>query len=189
MPQKCIFSIGSNQGDSLATITAAIKELEQTPGLDVDAVSSFYRTKPVGDENQPDFLNAAVRVQSTLTPLTLLRRTQAIEKKHGRLRDPSRPKGPRTLDIDLIVIDDLESHSAELTLPHPAAHLRGFVLVPWAEIDPEALLPQGRIIDLINQLDVSGIEKFPVNSPRRTLTKALMSKPMDVNMYNPVKGL
>lgn len=160
MPVKCVFALGSNQGESLEILSSAVSELSKTPGLSVAKVSSVYRTKPVGDAEQSDFLNLVLLAESGLVPPVLLRRTQAIEKEYGRLRDPLRPKGPRTLDIDIIQVSGYESKTSELTLPHPAAYSRAFVLVPWLEIDPEAVLPQGRISDLVPNLDLSGIEKY-----------------------------
>jgi len=146
-----VFSLGSNEADSPALLQAAVDRLAETPNLRIVAVSPVYRTAPVDAPPQPDFLNLVVLAESTLEPLTLLERVQAIEDAYGRVRDI--PHGPRTLDIDLVKVGDRTSDTDRLRLPHPRAATRAFVLVPWLDIDPDAELPQGRIAGLADRLD------------------------------------
>ena len=153
-----VFSLGSNLGDSLETLQGAVNTLALTPGLELTGVSSVYRTAPVGGPAQDDFLNVVVTGSSTLTTDVLLERAQAIEQAFGRTR--LERWGPRTLDIDLVAVGDLRVESADLTLPHPRAHERAFVLVPWLEIDPDAQLPdRGRLADLVAALATDGVER------------------------------
>ena len=104
--------------------------------------------------------NLVVIADSTLEPLTLLDRCQAIEQAYERRRDPDHPGGPRTLDIDLIVVGKRTSETPELMLPHPHAHERAFVLVPWLDIERRATLPQGRVDDLVATMDTSVVQKL-----------------------------
>ncbi len=157
---QVVFSLGSNEGDSLEILQAAVDRLAETPNLILVDVSPVYRTKPVGNTDQPDFLNLVVIADSTLEPSTLLERGQAIESAYGRYRDPDNPGGPRTLDIDLIMVGKRTSQTDDLTLPHPRAHERAFVLVPWLDIEPRATLPQGRVDDLVATMDTSGVEQL-----------------------------
>jgi 2-amino-4-hydroxy-6-hydroxymethyldihydropteridine diphosphokinase len=118
-------------------------------------VSSVYETKPVdAPDGSPDFLNAVLLVDTTLSVAMLLDRAKAVESAFGRER--GEVNAPRTLDVDLIVVGDRLSVTDELTLPHPRAHERAFVLVPWHEIDPRAQIPgKGKIADLLEGLDTS----------------------------------
>ncbi|MEO6830182.1 MAG: 2-amino-4-hydroxy-6-hydroxymethyldihydropteridine diphosphokinase [Acidobacteriaceae bacterium] len=127
-------ALGSNLGNRGEHLLSAVDALH-TLGT-VRAVSSFYETAPVGTIAQPDFLNAVAELQTELAPLTLLASLLQIEQQHGRDRDASPPKGPRTLDLDLLACDDLVLETPTLTLPHPALAERQFVLVPLAEIAP-----------------------------------------------------
>jgi len=136
---EVVLALGSNVGASQDTLRAAVQALRDLAGLDVVAVSPLARTAPVGGPDQPDFLNAVVIGRTTLAPLDLLRATQEIEREHGRER--LERWGPRTLDIDLIVYGGILAVTDELELPHPRAHQRAFVLQPWAQIDPDAVLP------------------------------------------------
>jgi 2-amino-4-hydroxy-6-hydroxymethyldihydropteridine diphosphokinase len=129
--------LGSNLGDRLATLRTAVLRLETLGG--VNAVSSLYETEPVGDLEQPRFLNAVVALETALTPADLLRALLGIERDLGRTR--SFPDAPRTLDLDLLLVEDVILDTPELTLPHPRLHERAFVLVPLAEIAPETVHP------------------------------------------------
>ncbi len=154
-----VFSIGSNLGDRLAYLQAAVDALRTTPNLSVVDVSSVYETDPVGlVTDQPKFLNVIVRADSTLASLVLLERAQAIENAYRRTRDV--PGGPRTLDVDLIVVGERVKNTPVLTLPHPRAHERAFVLVPWLDIEPAATVPElGPVADLLAGLDRSGVRR------------------------------
>ena len=131
-------SLGANLGDRATTLRAAIEALRRLG--DVIAVSSLYETAPVGYRDQPEFLNAAVVLRTDLTPEALLEATQAIEQEFGRQH--SFPNAPRTLDIDLIYLDDLILTSPHLTIPHPRAAERAFVLIPLREIAPDLRVPR-----------------------------------------------
>lgn len=155
--RQVVFSLGSNLGDRLAYLQGAIDLLRTTPTLSIVDISGVYETSPVGPvQDQPDFLNLVVRADSTLASLVLLERAQAIEKNFLRTREV--PGGARTLDVDLVTVGERVKNTHELTLPHPRAHQRAFVLVPWLEIDPEATLPGvGRVADLVSDLDTTGV--------------------------------
>ena len=146
---KVVIALGSNIGDTNSHLHHAIDELAKH--IEVTAVSSFYKTAPVGGPAQDDFLNAVLIGQSEMDPLDLLVEMQEIEAMAGRTRDVH--WGPRTLDLDLISFGDHEIHEPHLEIPHPRAHERAFVLEPWLEIDPEAeLIGHGFIKDLLAQL-------------------------------------
>lgn len=158
--RRVVFSLGSNLGDSLETLQRAVDALAATPDLIVTDVSPVYQTDPVGVTEQPDFLNLVVLAETTMPSLVLLERAQAIENAYGRVR--AERWGPRTLDIDIIVVGDRIRSSEPLILPHPRAHERAFVLVPWAAADPAAELPgYGRVADLLSGLDREGIRLLP----------------------------
>ncbi|MFC4067120.1 2-amino-4-hydroxy-6-hydroxymethyldihydropteridine diphosphokinase [Actinoplanes subglobosus] len=163
-----VLSIGSNLGDSLAHLRAAVGQL----GAAVVRVSGVYQTPPWGDSAQPPYLNAVLLVDDrTATARDWLTRAQACEAARGRVRDPDRRFGPRTLDVDVIAVreDDgtpVVDADPELTLPHPRAHLRAFVLVPWHAVQPEAELPgHGPIAALLDTpevaADVAGVTHRP----------------------------
>jgi 2-amino-4-hydroxy-6-hydroxymethyldihydropteridine diphosphokinase len=134
--------LGSNVGDSAAHLRAAL-ELLEAEGIEVDSVSSAYVTEPVGEVlDQPDFLNAAVRIRTELEPEELLDACKRVEAERGRSFDAPR-HSPRPLDVDLLLLGDLELSTDRLTLPHREVTSRRFVLVPLLELDPELTLPDG----------------------------------------------
>lgn len=149
-----VLALGTNLGDREATLASAVGSLRSLDGLAVTAISQPFATAPVGGPPQPAYLNAVVLADTTLGPAQLLAVTQAIEASHGRERVVR--WGPRTLDIDLITYgdsvsgDEVVQDDADLTLPHPRAHERAFVLAPWASVDPAARLrlPGGRLTDV-----------------------------------------
>lgn len=153
------FSLGSNMGDRLGYLQTGVDALRATPGLKVTAVSSVYETDPVGPvESQEDFLNIVVVTESTLASMVMLERAQAIEDAFGRVRTV--PGGPRTIDVDLIAVGNRVINTEELTLPHPRAHERAFVLVPWFEVDPDAeLVGRGPIAELLARIDITGVRR------------------------------
>jgi 2-amino-4-hydroxy-6-hydroxymethyldihydropteridine diphosphokinase len=144
--------LGSNVGDRYAHLRAALELLAQH-GVTVEAVSSVYETEPVGEIlDQPDFLNAAIRIETELEPEALLDVCKAIEVEQGRMLAGPR-HGPRPLDVDLLLLGDIELESERLTLPHPEATSRRFVLVPLLELDPELALPDGtRLSEALERL-------------------------------------
>lgn len=155
--RQAVLAIGSNLGERIARLQGAVSALEDTPEVNIVAISGVYETEPVDTpEGSGRFLNAVVLIDTTLTVHTLLERAQAIEDAFGRER--SEKNAPRTLDVDLIVVGDRVCDDDVLTLPHPRAHERGFVLIPWLEIDPEGEIPgRGFVADLITGVDTSGV--------------------------------
>ena len=146
---KAVVALGANLEEPRKAIELAIELLKQS--TDVTAVSSLYETAPVGGPEQDNYINAVVTLESELPAADLLALLHGIEKSMGRVREER--WGPRVIDLDLIQYGTLLSKSEELTLPHPRAHERRFVLEPWQEIDPEAiLLTHGRIDQLLEQL-------------------------------------
>jgi 2-amino-4-hydroxy-6-hydroxymethyldihydropteridine diphosphokinase len=135
--------LGSNVGDSAGHLRAAV-ELLEAEGIEVEAVSSTYVTEPVGEIlDQPDFLNAAVRIRTDLEPEKLLDACKRVEAERGRQFDLPR-HSPRPLDVDLLLLGDVEMSNDRLTLPHREVTTRRFVLVPLLELDPQLALPDGR---------------------------------------------
>lgn len=155
---RAVLALGANLGDPHGAIRGAMDVLDACEGITVIARSSLYRTAPVGGPEQPDFMNAVVVVETTLDPLELLACGHAVEQQWHRTRDVR--WGPRTLDVDVIVIDHVVSDDSVLTLPHPRAAERAFVLVPWLEVDPSARLDGTPIRDLLARLDTSDIERL-----------------------------
>ncbi|OAJ69598.1 2-amino-4-hydroxy-6-hydroxymethyldihydropteridine diphosphokinase [Methylobacillus sp. MM3] len=159
MSHRAFVALGSNLEDPQQQVLRALAELDGLPGTRVTAKSALYRTAPVGYDNQPDFINAAAEVSTTLEPLALLRALLALETAHGRERPF--PNAPRVLDLDLLLYDDLELHDPELTLPHPRLHERGFVLFPLADIAPELHVPgKAKVRDLLLVLPDQGVERM-----------------------------
>lgn len=158
--RKVVYSIGSNLGERLSNLQGAVDALRDTPDVIVVDVSSVYETDPVGGpEDSPAFLNIVVVAETTLDPRTLLERAQAIEAAFGRDRSAGR-WSPRTLDVDLILVGKDELDQPDLKLPHPLAGERGFVLVPWAEIDAGGTLPGvGQVGQLAARVDASGVRR------------------------------
>ncbi|WP_158374883.1 2-amino-4-hydroxy-6-hydroxymethyldihydropteridine diphosphokinase [Cellulosimicrobium cellulans] len=137
-PVEVVLAIGSNLGAAQDTLRDAVADLAAVPGLEVLDVSALARTAPVGGPEQPDFLNAVLIARTTLSPRDLLRATAEVERRHGRERLVH--WGPRTLDVDIIVYGDVSAVTDDLELPHPRAHERAFVLQPWAQVQPDAVL-------------------------------------------------
>lgn len=150
-----VLSIGSNLGDRMSHLQFAVAALDDYivgPG----AVSPVYETAPWGGVDQPAYLNAIVIVTGRRSPAQWLELAHVLEQAAGRVREVR--WGPRTLDVDLIVVDDVRSDDQTLTLPHPRAHERTFVLLPWLDVDPDASLPGwGPVADLVSTMDLSGV--------------------------------
>ena len=164
-----VLALGSNLGDRLANLQGGVDVLCAGPGLGAVAVSPVYETAPVGGPDQPDYLNAVLVAVTSLPPRAVLDRVRAAEQARQRVRGPR--WGSRTLDVDVIVYGDVVSGDPELTLPHPRAHARAFVLAPWHDVDPEAVIPgRGRIADLLAAADTAGIRRRPdarLQAPRQ----------------------
>lgn len=149
--RQLVLALGSNLGDRLATIQAGVDALAGVPGIALQAVSAVFETSPVGGPDQPDYLNAVLLASSKLPCQEILRCTQASEHAQGRVRTIR--WGPRTLDIDIVACGEEISGDPTLTLPHPRAHERAFVLLPWHDVDPGATLPgYGPVADLVASL-------------------------------------
>ncbi|GAA3231032.1 2-amino-4-hydroxy-6-hydroxymethyldihydropteridine diphosphokinase [Oerskovia jenensis] len=134
-----VLALGANLGDAQQTLRDAVTDLDRISGLEITDVSPLARTAAVGGPDQPDYLNAILLARTTLAPRALLHAVQGVENAHGRIR--AERNGPRTLDVDLIVFGTVTEFTADLELPHPRAHERAFVLEPWAQIAPDAVLP------------------------------------------------
>jgi 2-amino-4-hydroxy-6-hydroxymethyldihydropteridine diphosphokinase len=152
-----VLAFGSNLGDRYAHLRGAVQAL----GDAILAVSGVYQTPPWGDPDQPPYLNAVALVADDASAGAWLDRAHAIEDAAGRVRDPERRFGPRTLDVDVIAVwtdagEPVISDDPDLTLPHPRAHLRAFVLRPWLDIQPYAQLPgHGFLTDLVRREPVA----------------------------------
>lgn len=161
-PKRAVLSLGSNLGNRLDTLQGAIDALEDTPGMRVKAVSPVYETEPWGVEpgSQATYFNAVVIVRTTLPPSALLERAHAIEEAFERVRDER--WGPRTIDVDIVSYQDVLSDDPGLTLPHPRAHERAFVLVPWHDVEPGAEVPgHGPVSELLPELAGQGVTPRP----------------------------
>ena len=152
---RAYVGLGANLGDRAATLRRAIDLLAERPAIDVVGVSSFRETDPVGYLDQPRFLNAAVAVETSLTPSALLAALLDVERELGRVREGPR-YGPRTVDLDLLLMDDVVLDEPGLELPHPRLHERMFALEPLAELDPELVVPgRGPVRQLLLSLQSS----------------------------------
>ena len=156
--RRVVFALGSNLGERSANLQGAVSALADTPDVWVTAVSPVYETQPVdAPEGSPEFLNAVVLADTTLSAQRLLDRAQAVEDAFERERADV-TNAPRTLDIDIIVVGDRLSEESSLRLPHPRAHQRAFVLQPWCDIEPDAQIPGlGPIAKLLENVDRSGV--------------------------------
>ncbi|WP_030236061.1 2-amino-4-hydroxy-6-hydroxymethyldihydropteridine diphosphokinase [Streptomyces sp. NRRL S-455] len=157
-PKRAVVALGSNLGNRLENLQGAIDALEDTPGVRIKGVSPVYETEPWGVEpgSQPAYFNAVVVLKTTLPPSSLLERAHAVEEAFHRVRDEH--WGPRTLDVDIVSYADLVSDDPQLTLPHPRAHERAFVLAPWHDLDPDAQLPgHGPVAGLLDAVTREGV--------------------------------
>jgi 2-amino-4-hydroxy-6-hydroxymethyldihydropteridine diphosphokinase len=153
-----VLALGSNLGDRQDILQGAVDAIVGLPEVRVTAVSPVYETVPVGGPAQPDYLNAVVLAATALPARALLDQLHEIEAAFDRVRLVR--WGPRTLDIDIIVFGGERSDNPELTLPHPRAHERAFVLAPWHDVDPDAALPgRGPVADLLAQADRTGLRR------------------------------
>jgi len=150
---RAYVGLGSNLGDRSATLTRAVELLGERPGVHIVAVSSFHETVPVGYLDQPEFLNAAVAVETSLQPEALLAVLLGVEHELGRTREGPR-YGPRIVDLDLLLIEGATVDAPGLTVPHPRLHERAFALAPLAELDPSLVVPgHGPVAQLLERLE------------------------------------
>lgn len=144
MSTELVFiGLGSNLLNPMQQLKLAVQEIAQLPQTKVVKASSLYASKPMGPQNQPDYVNAVCKIATALSPYQLLDALQQIELKHGRVRKEER-WGPRTLDLDILLFGSLIEDTERLQLPHPGIAAREFVLVPLFEITPDLLMPDGQ---------------------------------------------
>lgn len=156
--RRVVLGIGSNQGTLMENLQGAVDALFDAPGLELVALSPVYQSTPVGGPPQDDYLNAVLVADTTLDADSLLERAQSVEEAFGRVREAR--WGPRSIDVDIIVLDEEQRSDKNLTLPHPRAHERAFVLRPWADVDPEAKLAgRGRVADLLADLPAQELHR------------------------------
>ena len=160
MPRERVFvGLGANLGDAASTLRLAVTQIGQLATTHIVAVSPFYRTAPVGATG-PDYTNAVVEISTELAPAALLQALHGIEAEHGRLR-PYR-NAPRTLDLDLLLYGQRISSDPALSLPHPRAHLRAFVLQPLLDIAPTLIHPLlGPLADCAAAVADQSIHRLP----------------------------
>lgn len=157
---RVYIALGSNLADPLHQVQSALDALAAIPDSQLIATSAFYRTPPYGPADQPDYLNAAIALDTALAPETLLDHTQRIELEQGRVRKAER-WGPRTLDLDILLFGDLTLNTARLTVPHYDMKNRAFMLLPLAEIAADLHFPDGEsVADCLARLDSSEIQRW-----------------------------
>jgi 2-amino-4-hydroxy-6-hydroxymethyldihydropteridine diphosphokinase len=139
-PVTAYVALGANLGDAAAALREALARIGQIPGVRLAGASGLYRTEPI-ESSGPDYFNAVARVQTSLSARELLHALQAIENRLGRVRPAGVVNAPRTMDLDLLLYDDLVCSDEELVVPHPRMHLRAFVLVPLLQIAPDIEIP------------------------------------------------
>ena len=145
--RRCFIGLGSNLEDPISQVSDALKELAHIPNTRVINQSRLYRSDPVGPAGQPDYINAVAELHTELSPIELLDALQSIEQAHQRRRLVR--WGPRTLDLDILLVDRELIVTERLTVPHPYMHEREFVLYPLAEIAPDLLLPNGESLSTL----------------------------------------
>lgn len=157
---RCYIGLGANLDDPLAQLQNAIQALKQIPDITVVAVSGFYGSKPMGPQDQPDYINAVAAIDTALTAEQLLDALQKVEQQHGRKRKAER-WGPRTLDLDILLYGDQVIATERLTVPHYGLRVREFVLYPLYEIAPQLNLPDGTVLSsLLAQVSQNGLQKL-----------------------------
>lgn len=160
--RRVVLALGSNIGDRGDILQGSVDAIAGIDGIQVTAVSPVYETVPVGGPPQPDYLNAVVLAEVTLGSRELLDRLHEVEAAFDRVRLVR--WGPRTLDLDIITVAGTRSDDPDLTLPHPRAHERAFVLAPWHDADPDAVLPgHGPVADLLHRVDQAGVRRSGVH--------------------------
>jgi len=166
---NCYIGLGSNLiADDIQPIerlNMALQDLSACDGIKIITTSPFYRSKPMGPQDQPDYINAVSQLQTMLSPHELLKELQQIETTHGRCRDNEQRWGARTLDLDLLLYGNVVLESSDLTLPHSGLYKRAFVVLPLNDISPELCLPDGMLMsDLVNNFVSSDIVKMDPGS-------------------------
>lgn len=160
MTHQAFVALGANLADPVAQVRAALAALDRLPQTRLVAASSLYRTAPIGLAGQPDFINAVAEIATDLAPEALLDALLATEAGFGRVR--AEKNGPRTLDLDLLLYDELTLDRPRLHLPHPRLHLRAFVVAPLAEIAPDCRIPgRGTVAAWLPAVATQRIERLP----------------------------
>ena len=160
MTVRCYIGLGANLTTPIAQLQRAVVALQQLPDSHLVAVSSFYGSKPMGPQDQPDYVNAVAAIDTRLLPEPLLDALQQIEQQQGRVRKAER-WGPRTLDLDILLYGNDTISSDRLTVPHYGLREREFVLYPLHEIAPELSLPDGTVLSsLLAQVALNGLQKL-----------------------------
>jgi len=154
--------LGSNIGGPGGQVLRAVEELASLAACRLAAASSLYRSRPLGPQDQPDFVNAVIALETSRPPFELLDELQRIEADHGRVRQER--WGPRTLDLDLLIFGEEQIDAPDLKVPHPELEKRSFVLIPLLEIAPGLDIPgRGKIDDLVRAINTCGLEKLPAD--------------------------
>jgi len=155
---RVYIGLGSNLEQPQQQILTAIKDIKAIAGVTLVAQSSLYHSPPMGPQDQPDYINAVVAVETELAPLALLDALQSIEQSHGRVR--KRHWGERTLDLDILLVDDRVINETRLSVPHPGIAERAFVVYPLAEIAPDLTIPgKGKLSDIQTQCPLDGLKQ------------------------------
>ncbi|RUR41168.1 2-amino-4-hydroxy-6-hydroxymethyldihydropteridine diphosphokinase [Vreelandella populi] len=155
--------LGSNLENPITQVRQAISELATLPLSQMHGTSSLYASRPVGPQDQPDFINAVVALKTQLSPLALLDQLQGLEQRHRRQRE--RPWGPRTLDLDLLLYGQEAISHPRLSVPHPHMQARAFVLAPLAELDASLTLNQQPLSHWLGQIPDPGIQRLVEDGP------------------------
>lgn len=164
---RAYIGLGGNLADPVQQVISALDELGSIPQSQLAGCSCLYRSAPIGPRDQPDYINAVAAIDTPLDAKILLHYLQEIERRHGRVRDGER-WGPRTLDLDLLLYGNEIFSDGELTLPHPRAHQRAFVLVPLYSIAPDVMIPgKGKVVDLLQACRSQHIEVVDSIVPAR----------------------
>jgi len=162
MAERCYIGLGANLIDPVAQLKRAVAALALLPATQLRQVSQFYSSKPMGPQDQPDYVNAVVALDTELSAQQLLAELQQIELQQGRERKAER-WGPRTLDLDILLYGQLQLTTAQLTIPHYGMRQREFVLYPLFELAPELILPDGTPLTmLIKQVPLNGLQPLPL---------------------------
>ncbi|WP_449357722.1 2-amino-4-hydroxy-6-hydroxymethyldihydropteridine diphosphokinase [Alishewanella longhuensis] len=164
MAERCYIGLGANLTEPVAQLKRAVAALALLPATQLRQVSQFYSSKPMGPQDQPDYVNAVAAIDTVLTPQQLLAALQKIEQQQGRERKAER-WGPRTLYFDILLYGQLQLNTPQLTLPHYGMKVREFVLYPLAELSPALQLPDGTTLtNLLSQVPLNGLQPLPLEA-------------------------
>jgi 2-amino-4-hydroxy-6-hydroxymethyldihydropteridine diphosphokinase len=158
---RAYIGLGSNLDEPRAHIERAFEDLARLPSARLVAVSPLYRSRPIGPQPQPDYINAVAELDTMNDPMRLLAQLQRIETRHGRIRPAPQHWGPRPLDLDLLIYGRARIQTARLVVPHPRLAERGFVLYPLADVAPELCIPGfGRLPALLARVSMDGLQRL-----------------------------